>query len=700
MYHKDYETYSACDIGFGATRYARDPSTEILMLALARDNEEPLLWLPHQWRSVFPGHDWTPAEALLKEYVESSEPVYAHNSGFEIAVSQALFRQTFGYPAPDLSRYRCTAAMARRAALPHSLKKCAEALNLPQQKDNRGSALIRKFSCPQKDGSRILPTDEPEAFREFCQYCLQDVVVEQAIHRALHLFELKGFPLATYQLDIMINQRGIPVNIPAARHAQSLIEQATDKLTKEFFELTGLQPTQGKKFLAWLKERNYSGSNLQKKTIEDVLEEMESDEDLVIEGEDEVSRALKMKQSIGFASLAKIPFMICSHLEGRVYDALMYYGALRTGRWAGAGLQIQNFKKPIIKNTKECYKDICGNACLEWIESEYGPGLPALASCIRHFIHNPGHNFGNADFAAIEARIILWLSDQQDVLDMYRNGQDLYLHMASVIYDRPVAELQAEREKNDGNLRERDVGKEAVLGCGFQLGPQGFLDACAKKGITIPLELAEKAVAAFRETRPKLVNFWKEMERGAKKALTYPGQKVPVGKYVQFVSLRTAGKNFLFMRLPSGRHLAYPDAKLVPTLLFREKGKLKSLLNPTEAEIAAAKTKDERAWVSDSITYWGPAPKKKATWVTNTTYSGKLAENCTQAVAADIMAYGAMNAEKHGYHTITLVHDEIITELLPGQNIKELIEHLTVLPPWAEGLPLKAEGKVIPFYSK
>lgn len=695
MYHKDYETYSACDIGFGATRYARDPSTEILMLALARDNEEPLLWLPHQWRSVFPGHDWAPAEALLKEYVESSEPVYAHNSGFEIAVSQALFKQTFGYPAPDLSRYRCTAAMARRAALPHSLKKCAEALNLPQQKDNRGSALIRKFSCPQKDGSRILPTDEPEAFREFCQYCLQDVVVEQAIHRALHLFELKGFPLATYQLDIMINQRGIPVNIPAARHAQSLIEQATDKLTKEFFELTGLQPTQGVRFLEWLKERGYTGDDLRKRTVDDIL----NDEEFTITGNDEVARALRIKQSLSFASLKKIKFMIEAAWEGRIYDCLMWYGAIRTGRFSGQGLQIQNFKRPPeTVDTDGIYLDIILRACLEWMESEYGNVLQSIAQSIRHFVHNLKRTMLNADLSAIEARVGAWLVGEQWRLEVFATHGRIYEASACQMFKMKMEEFDTYRRENGKHHPARQKGKVAELALFYQ-GGENALIAMGALDMGLEQEELKPIVDAWREANQRVTAGWRETEQAAKKAILNPGLSVSACRCT-FFTARTAGINYLFLRLPSGRCLAYPHVKLEPCLRFKQAGKWKSIANPTEDDIARYTDDDGKApWVTDNITYWGPVTGK-AVWARNSLSGGKIIENMCQSISADIMMHGAVLAERRGYQVLTTVHDELITENLPGNTIEGLIECMTDVPPWAPGLPLKAEGAEIPYYSK
>ena len=267
VYHLDYETRSQCDLpSCGGWRYAFDPTTEILCIGVAEEAGEPVVWTP--WNRD------ARAVRMMRDFADPETVIYAHNAtGFEVPVTDALFTKTTGLKAPQHHQWRCTAAMGRRAALPASLKRLAEALKLANQKDDKGASLIRKFSIPNaKTGVWVEPEDDWEAFQQFCDYCRQDVKVEQEIHQKLKAFELKGFPLQVFQLDLEINARGFPVNLDALRKAQVIVEQESAVIAKQFEALTGLSPNQNAKFLAWLKERGYERENLQSGTLEEVLD--------------------------------------------------------------------------------------------------------------------------------------------------------------------------------------------------------------------------------------------------------------------------------------------------------------------------------------------------------------------------------------------------------------------------------------------
>jgi len=279
--HLDFETFSEADLKkVGAYRYAFDPSTEILCAAMALGDEEPQTWRGKQL-GMSDQHPWIRYENALRD---PSVLIYAHNAMFEMAICQALIEKTWGIPCPALSRFRCTMSLARRAALPASLDKLGEVLQLKNMKDKRGKALLNKFSkiqsakAPTKKNPqglpphRIRPEDDPAAFAELCAYCAQDVRAEQEVARKLAYFD-EPINNANYSLDAVINARGVPVNLVALRHAQRLIDEETEIVSQQFRELTGFEVTQGAKFLEWLHGEGVHLDNLQAETIEEFLEE-------------------------------------------------------------------------------------------------------------------------------------------------------------------------------------------------------------------------------------------------------------------------------------------------------------------------------------------------------------------------------------------------------------------------------------------
>lgn len=271
--HLDFETFSEADLKkVGAYRYAFDPSTEILCAAMALGDEEPVVWYAEMPEEQNVWQHWN---CLRNPQVL----IYAHNANFEMAICQALLQKTFGISCPALSRFRCTMSFARRAALPAKLEKLAEVLCLSAQKDNRGKALIKKFSCLPTRATkanptmkRIRPEDDPETFAEFCAYCAQDVRVEQQVARKLAYFD-EPINNANYSLDAVINARGVPVNLEALRHAQKLIEEETEIVSAKFRAITGFEVTQNARLLAWLHEQGVGLPDLQAETIENFLEE-------------------------------------------------------------------------------------------------------------------------------------------------------------------------------------------------------------------------------------------------------------------------------------------------------------------------------------------------------------------------------------------------------------------------------------------
>lgn len=455
--HLDYETRSRADLqDVGAYRYANDPSTEILCAAIAEGDNEPVIWRCDQAMTQ------EVIDLLLLMTRNPNALVYAHNAQFEAAISDALFRKTFGISPPAHSKWRCTAAMGRRAALPTSLKNLAEFLQLKNQKDSKGMELIRKFSIPQKStGEFIQPEDDPEAFQQFCDYCLQDVRVEQEIHKKIGFFSSKSAE-QVFALDMAINSRGFPVNLDALRKADILVDTETERLGKIFTELTGLKHTQRERFMGWLKERGFKPDNLQSATLDEVLADEAFEEDT------ELGKALKIKKLITFASLAKIKSMLAcaGPHDNRVRGTLTYHGA-GTGRWSASLVQPQNFKRPAAfmeSLSEQAYKDICDGCSSEWLELAYGPPLEVISSCIRHFIQHDSPML-DVDYSSIEARIIAWQAGEQWRLDVFNTHGRIYEASASTMFNVPLSEFEEYRKKNGKHHPLRQKGKTAELAC-------------------------------------------------------------------------------------------------------------------------------------------------------------------------------------------------------------------------------------------
>lgn len=683
--HLDFETFSKADLKkVGAYRYAFDPSTEILCAAMAINDEEPVVWD----QSMTDDDLWELTRHL--DALEDPETlIYCHNAAFEMAICQAKLEAQMGVKCPSLDRFRCTLSFARRACLPGKLEQLAEELQITNLKDKKGSSLIKKFSVmqPAKKPSkknpeglppcRIYPKDDKEAFQQFKDYCAQDVRAEQGVAKKLAYFD-DPINNSNYTLDAKINARGVPVNLSALRHAQKLIEEESLVVSAKFRQLTGFEITQNARLLEWLTEQGEAFENLQAETIDTYLEPHEAETKV-----SNVVQALRMKQSLAYASIKKIPTMLAcaGPHDNRIRGMLNHHGAT-TGRWTASLVQFQNMKRPTIDNSEAAYRDICNGISRDMLEITYGPVLEVISSCIRHFVHdvdktcpdcegygdcgacdgdgNVDFPFIDADYAAIEARIVNWLAGQEDALQQYRDGVDRYKLMASVIYSIAIEEVN--------KFPQRFVGKQATLGCGFQMGAKKFRETCARYGYDLPVGLEEVAINAFRETHDKLVQYWYDIEKAAMKAILHKGKKIEV-RNVAFLHADVEGVPFLLLRLPSGRKLSYPRPRIS-----------KDRHNKTVAA------------------YYGNI--KGTTWGEVTTYGGRWVENITQAVAADIMANGSHKAEAKGYEIATLIHDQALSFFKEGQTVEEFVSLLTDLPEWADGLPIEAEGGLVPFYKK
>jgi DNA polymerase len=713
--HLDFETFSKADIrDVGAYRYAFDPSTEILCAAMAFDDEEPVVWWDPLAFEVYEIEGLGECNNVQKYFdalQDSTVLIYAHNAMFESAICQALLQKTWGIPAPALERFRCTMSLARRASLPGKLEKLAEVLKLGNQKDTRGKSLLKKFSMMQPakkptlknpnglPARRILPTDEPEAFAELLAYCAQDVRAEQEVARKLAYFD-EPINNRNYTLDQRINARGVPVNLTALRHAQKLIDEETAIVSAKFRELTGFEVTQNAVLLKWVNENGYNFDNLQAETVDSFLEEKEketcprckgagvtnTEADIECEGflscpdcggtsiPDKVVVALRLKQSIAYASIKKVKTMLecAGPHDARIRGLLNHHGA-GTGRWTASLVQPQNFKRPTIKDSEGAYYEICEGVSREMLDCCRGPVLEVISSVVRHFFQDEPNLILQGDYAAIEARIVCWLAGQEAALERFRaydrakgdekKALDPYRVMASDVYRIPVSKVEP--------FPHRFVGKGLVLGAGFKLSAAGFQRQCMDQAkYEISDEDSEHAINTWRRKHKKVVSWWGDLDEASKKAIVHQGRVFPAGK-VSFCCKEIEGTLFLLMKLPSGRKIAYPKPKIVP-------GKYEG---------------------TTQIEYFGQIPKTQQ-WGTCRLWAGVLANNATQGVDADVMFVGAHNCEREGYQIFNVVHDEAHAYKREGQTGKRFVELMKEMPEWTKGLPVAAEGEEAPFYRK
>ena len=650
--------------------------------AIARGDEKPLLWVNplYVFDDMSVCQSSPGVEELLQEVSAGEGVLVAHNAQFEMGLLNARMRQDMGLPPPNYLRWRCTAAMSRRAAIPPSLEKAAETLGLLEQKDSKGKALIRKFSIPQKkDNKFIEPIDRQDEFIAFCGYCTQDTIVEQGIHKALKHFELTGDVLAAFQADLAINSRGLPVNVPALLHTQSLIEANEERLTAEFQQLTGFNPTQRDVLLKWLKEKGFSGDNLRADTLDEQLE------DAAFDPTSEIGRVLTIKKALSYAAPKKVKSMInCVCRDGRVRGTIQFYGA-GPGRASGRLIQPQNFKRPTIKHTDAAYADLCAGMSEAHIELFHGPLLEVISSCIRHFIHDPEGPIFDVDFSSIEARIAAWLAGEEWTLEVFRTHGKIYEATVCRMTGMKLQDMLDYAKEQGKHHPDRQKGKVASLALQYQGGVDA-LKAMGAIDMGLKEEELQDVVDHWREANPNVVKCWHMYDRAAKAAVTNFGSRHTAGR-VEFFCAVTAGAKYLFAKLPSGRRLAYRDPKIEETVVRNKETK--------EIETHT----DGRVKTRQTLTYWGQV-RGKSMWGRCAVYGGMWLQNFCEGVGADLLNNGIINSETVGYQVASLIHDQILAYKREGQTIEDLVERMIDVPDWTDGLPVAADGQVQPYYTK
>ena len=638
----DIESFSDVDlIKCGVYAYADSPAFEILLFAYSFDGGET------QIIDLAQGEKF-PAE-VEDAIFDVSVTKTAYNANFE----RTCLSKYFGRYIPPES-WHCSAVQAAMLALPRSLEDVGRVLGLDEQKMKEGKELIRYFCVPCKptkaNGGRTrnLPCHAPEKWELFKTYCKRDVDVEKSIRRKLHNFPIPESEMELYRLDQRINDRGVLVDMKLVRNAVSCERLHKEVVTKRAYELTGLEnPNSVAQLKGWLGDMGMEAESLSKKAVAEMIAETDG----------EVEELLRLRLLMAKTSVKKYEAMVrsvCS--DGRVHGMLMFCGANRTARWSGKIVQIQNLPKNYIPDL-ELARELVKQGRFEDIELLYDSTPNVLSELIRTaFIPKPGCRFVVADFSAIEARVLAWLSGEQWRLDVFTSHGKIYEASASSMFHVPMEEIT-----KGSPLRQK--GKLAELGLGFG-GAAGALISMGALDMGLTEDELPPLVAAWRKANPHITQFWWDVDAAAVKAVTEK-QKTKVGKIIfEYKS------GILFITLPSGRKLSYVKPRMAVNKFGR-----------------------------DGLTYEGISENKK--WSRIETYGPKLVENIVQGTARDLLAEAMLRVEKKGYPIVMHCHDEIIAEVPEGTgSVDEMCEVMAVQPEWAEGLPLRADGYECSFYQK
>ena len=638
----DIESFSDVDlIKCGVYAYADSPAFEILLFAYSFDGGETQII------------DLAQGEKLPAEVEDAIFDVSVTKTAYNANFERTCLSKYFGRYIPPES-WHCSAVQAAMLALPRSLEDVGRVLGLDEQKMKEGKELIRYFCVPCKptkaNGGRTrnLPCHAPEKWELFKTYCKRDVDVEKSIRRKLHNFPIPESEMELYRLDQRINDRGVLVDMGLVEQAIACERLHKEVVTKRAYELTGLEnPNSVAQLKGWLGDKGMEAESLSKKAVADMIAETDG----------EVEELLRLRLLMAKTSVKKYEAMersVCS--DGRVHGMLMFCGANRTSRWSGKIVQIQNLPKNYIPDL-ELARDLVKQGRFEDIELLYDSTPNVLSELIRTaFIPKPGCRFVVADFSAIEARVLAWLSGEQWRLDVFTSHGKIYEASASSMFHVPMEEIT-----KGSPLRQK--GKLAELGLGFG-GAAGALISMGALDMGLTEEELPPLVAAWRKANPHITQFWWDVDAAAIKAVTEK-QKTKVGKIIfEYKS------GILFITLPSGRRLSYVKPRMAVNRFGR-----------------------------DSLTYEGISENKK--WSRIETYGPKLVENIVQGTARDLLAEAMLRVEKKGYPIVMHCHDEIIAEVPEGiGSVDEMCEIMAIQPKWAEGLPLRADGYSCSFYQK
>ena len=653
----DLETFSSVPIGkAGAYKYVQSPDFEILLFAYSL-NDSPVVVVDLAQGEVLP--DW------LYKAIESPEYIkHAYNAAFE----WYCLSKFYGHLLP-VDQWRDTMLHGLYCGYTAGLDATGKALGLPaeKQKLSVGKALIRYFCVPctptQSNGGRHrnLPKHDPDKWDLFKTYCLGDVTTEKEIERRLSAFPVPDDIEKQWQTDLLINARGVAVDMGMVRGALEIGAQSRDRLMQEAISITGLEnPNSIAQLSTWLeKATDTPVTDLRKDTVAAMLESN------AVTGS--ANRMLEIRQELGKTSTKKydaIEAAVCD--DRRVRGLLQFYGANRTGRWAGRLVQVQNLPRTYTEPL-EFARELVKGRKLDALRTVYGSPNDTLSQLIRtSFVASEGNKLVDADFSAIEARVISWLAGEQWRLEVFRTHGKIYEASASQMFGVPLEKIK----KGNPEYALRQKGKVAELALGYQ-GSSGALIAMGALKMGIPEDDLPDIVSRWRDSNKRIVDLWYSLESAAVSVIQTGHPAGVRGLMLAREMDIENGLDFLTITLPSRRKLYYAKPSL-----------------------------GENSWGRPSILYYGVNQTTKQ-WTQLETYGGKLVENCVQAIARDCLAIAIERLEAAGFPVVFHIHDEVVVDC-PAEkaDLDEVVRLMSLPIPWAPDLPLNADGWVGDFFRK
>ncbi|EAC4489553.1 hypothetical protein CY675_10045 [Listeria monocytogenes] len=638
----DLETYSSVDISkCGVYKYSESPDFEIMLFAYSVDG------------SSVEVVDLTQGERIPREIIDalSDETVIKHafNANFE-RVCLSRFLGVDGFLSPR--GWHCTMIWAATLGLPLSLAGVGAVLGLDKQKLSEGKDLIRYFCVPcaptKTNGGRTrnLPHHAPDKWTSFKEYNVRDVEVELAIQKKLSKFPVPQETWEEYWLDQEINDRGIEIDMTLADAAVHLDELSKNEINKKLQELTGLEnPNSVIQMRSWLSKHGLEVESLGKAAVSELLSS--TDDELLKE-------VLLLRQQLAKSSVRKYQAMqnfACS--DNRARGLFQFYGANRTGRFAGRGIQLQNLPQNHMEDLEEA-RGLVRQGDYDSLSLLYDSVPNVLSELIRTaFVPRNGMKFIVSDFSAIEARVIAWLAGEKWRQEVFKNGGDIYCASASQMFGVPV-----EKHGVNGHLRQKGKISELALGYG---GSVGALKAMGALNMGLTEDELQPLVTSWRDSNPAITKLWWDVDRSVKDCIKQRGKTETHGIKFEYKS------KFLFIHLLSGRKLAYVKPQI-----------------------------GENRFGGESVIYEGVGTTKK--WERLESYGPKFVENIVQAMARDILCFAMDNLRQYGI--VGHVHDEVIIEVEPHTTVEEINKIMAQAPSWADGLVLNADGYECMFYKK
>ena len=649
----DIETYSSVDLTeAGVYAYTEAPDFDILLISYIFDD-----WGEDDVKTI----DCFDADPdMMAEFCEALTDPQIVKTAFNANFERTCLAKWLQKPMPP-EEWRCTMVKALTLGLPGNLAGAGEALGLPADKlkDPQGKALIQFFSKPCKptrtngQRTRNLPEHDPAKWQLYKNYNRQDVVTEQEILRKLSIYKTPESEQQLWALDQHMNDNGVALDIPMVEKIVAYDTRRRQELQEEAQELTGLKnPNSLAQLKRWLAEQGVEMTSVTKDTITEALRDPELPS--------VVRRVLEIRTALGKTSVAKYSTMLVAHCQDhRLRGILQFYGANRSGRWAGRLVQTHNLAKNSLPDLALA-RELAAEGDFDTMGTLFGETAFVFSELIRTaFIPSEGCRFIVSDFSAIEARVLAWIAGEEWVLEAFRAGKDIYCETASMMNHVPV-------EKHGANSHLRQKGKVAVLACGYQ-GGVGAMKRMDKGG-SIPEDELQSVVDQWRQANSKVVKLWRTVELAARTAIE-EHRTIRLKNGIAFGYIN----GNLFIKLPGGRKLCYWNTRLK--------------LDPRDGR--------------EHIVYMGVNQETKQ-WGETETYGGKLVENIVQATARDCLAISMQRAAALGYNIVMHVHDEIIVDCpIEDTGAMERINACMAEPiPWAPGLPLRGDGYETPFYMK